>query len=1209
MTNKSDSDDREPRDYSISHADAQEMYGEEYYAKHLGGVPYQRNEPHWLKFFGDIAESVVRALNPRTVLDVGCAMGFLVEAFRQRGVHAYGIDISEYAISQVIKDTQPFCRVASATEPLPSDFPNRYDLITCIEVLEHLPEHDARIAITNMASKTECILFSSTPHDFEEPTHVNVQPVIYWLQLFAEHDFYPDLRFDASHISPQAFLLRQGVSLPRLREDVLPFFAASIDRTFRALAAKDTHIGNLEGIRRQLEEALAAKDRLIAHLEEALAAKDRLIAHLEVSRGNLEQALAEQQAHLRTLEAEYERAVQALHRQLAETQQRLHALETSLGWKLQTRVRQLRMRFAPPASRRERVWQLGIRFLRAWLDRGLLTAVRERVTRLWRQPVWLGPDAPATQTERLSDQPHVGYALPLISYQAWIAENEPSPSELAAQRLRSPQLPYRPLISIVTPVYNPPPPILLATLESVANQTYDNWELCVVDGASDTTEVRDILTDNARKDRRVRVKCLDHNLGIAGNSNEALRLATGEFVALLDHDDLLAPNALFEIASALNENPSADIMYFDEDKLTPDGTERLEPFFKPDWSPELLLSANYMAHCVIRRRLLDGVGGFHTTTDGAQDWDLVLRCTERTQAILHIPKVLYHWRQVAGSTAGNYSAKPYVFDNQLRCVENHLRRQGIPEVTASFSSPGVLRVVWPARGLKVSVIIPTKDKLELLRRCLTSLLEKTQYPGFEVVLVDTGSCEAQTRNYYASLATEPRIRIIDHPGTFNYSAANNLGARHATGDLLLFLNNDIEILEPNWLEEMARWAERPEVGAVGAKLLYPDGRIQHAGVVLGMEGHASHVFWGAREQQSGPFGSVDWYRNYTAITGACMMMRRDVFDAVGGFDEGYQMVFSDVELCLRIVNKGYRIVYTPFARLRHYEGGSRGQHIPDHDILKGYEHTKEIVEAGDRFFNPNLSYSVRMPTLAWRGEETRADRLRRIALVNQGDVTITPDHPQDSLPYQELFHRAAAVGKGLHRDDIYGSGPPNDAPNPEVLSLLIRYGKAPVLDVGCGIGPYIAALQERGISSCGLETNADYVNRAKTLNRNVQLYDGKIIPFPDCSFDTVIAIEVLEHISDWENALREMLRVARRCVLISVPNIGVIPSLSRHQVVPWHLLEATHVSFFTVEILSRRLNSIPGITSNVFTYGSFQINGEIYHNHIFAVIHKLLIEQ
>lgn len=545
------------------------------------------------------------------------------------------------------------------------------------------------------------------------------------------------------------------------------------------------------------------------------------------------------------------------------------------------------------------------------------------------------------------------------AYAAWIAANEPDGSELERQRQH--RFAYSPRISIVTPVFNPPLHALREAIASVQAQTYAHWEWCLADGSTDG-EVRALLEAAARQDARIRVRFLDSNLGIAGNSNEALRLASGEFILLFDHDDMLAPFALYEIVSRLNEQPQLDLVYFDEDKISADGSTRLQPMFKPTrWSPELMLSANYLMHAAIRRSLVEQVGSFDPATDGAQDWDLLLRCTEQTDRIGHVAKVLYHWRMLPSSAATSLvTAKPWAVDVQPRVVANHLRRIGLGDVTTKLFAPGYFQLIWPVRDETVSVIIPTRDRFELLRRCIESLLTHTTYRNFEVLVVDTGSTDRRVLDYYAELARQPRMRLLQFEGEFNYAAVNNLGARHATGDHLLFLNNDVEILEPDWLEEMLRWSQRREVGAVGAKLLYPEGTIQHAGIVLGL----GHLFAGAPENYSDSlFGGPNIYRNFLAVTGACLMTRREVFEQVRGFDEGYTIALNDVNLCLRIANAGYRIVYTPFARLRHEEGATRANYVPRKDRVLIRQRMGADIEACDPFFNPNLDPGAQIPRL------------------------------------------------------------------------------------------------------------------------------------------------------------------------------------------------------------------------------------------------------
>jgi len=564
-------------------------------------------------------------------------------------------------------------------------------------------------------------------------------------------------------------------------------------------------------------------------------------------------------------------------------------------------------------------------------------------------------------------------------YQRWIKANEPKKADLQRQRAEAQALPHQPLITILTPVYNPDPRVLEDTLQSVIAQTYPNWEMCLADGASDKPGVRAVLEEYARRDSRIRVRFLEQNLGISANSNAALEMAQGEYVQLLDHDDLLAPNALFEVAQRIHQDPEVDILYFDEDKISADGRQRHSPWLKPEaLSPDLLLSTNYLFHSVIRRSLLLETGQFDPTVDGAQDLDLSLRLLEKNPRLAHIPHIVYHWRQVPGSAASDANAKPWAYTAQKRCLEAHLQRLGYPQARVDFPSLGTVHIRWPLSGQKVSIIIPTKDKVEVLRACLDSIFSKTTYPDYEIILVDNGSTEPETLAYYETLADEPRLTLLHDTAPFNFHRVCNLGARHARGEVFIFLNNDTEALDPAWLDELVGWAERPEVGVVGAKLLRPNGTIQHAGIVIGLAGHGSHVFDGGREHLYGPFGSTEWYRNYQAVTGACMALRRSVFEQLGGFDEVYQVGYGDIDLCLRAVDAGYRVIYNPFARLLHHEGASRGFSLPPADVLRASVSMYPRIQAGDPYYSPHLSPLQRVPTLALPGETTSTEIIFRI---------------------------------------------------------------------------------------------------------------------------------------------------------------------------------------------------------------------------------------
>ncbi|MBE9473257.1 MAG: glycosyltransferase [Chloroflexi bacterium] len=439
---------------------------------------------------------------------------------------------------------------------------------------------------------------------------------------------------------------------------------------------------------------------------------------------------------------------------------------------------------------------------------------------------------------------------------------------------------------------------------------------------------------------------------------------------------------------------------------------------------------------MIIRSLVEEQGGFNPEMDGAQDWDLSLSITRQKRNIYHIPKVFYHWRQVPGSAAREANAKPWAFAAQARCIEEHLQALGIDDARVDFPDLGRVRITWPKSDSKVSIIIPNKDKVEYLQACIRSILEKTSYRNYEVLIIDSGSEDPATLEYYRQITTDPRVSLHIFPGRFNYHKVNNFGTRIAEGDLLVFLNNDTEIIEPAWLDDLVGWAERPGVGVVGTKLLYSDGTIQHGGIVMGVEGHGSHIFERLPEHHYGPFGSPDWYRDYMAVTGACMMVPRSVFEELGGFDEEYQIGYGDIDLCLRAGQAGYRIIYTPFATLLHHEGGTRGFSLPPSDVLRASYLMYENVRDGDPYFNPNLSYQYRQPTLANPREPKREERILRI-LHQFGliDTTALEMNPSPLLTNPVTIQADMAPGKKIlivsHELSLTGA--------PLILSDLARY--------------------------------------------------------------------------------------------------------------------------------------------------------------------------
>src|SRR6266513_1648374 len=563
------------------------------------------------------------------------------------------------------------------------------------------------------------------------------------------------------------------------------------------------------------------------------------------------------------------------------------------------------------------------------------------------------------------------------SYAAWIKQFDTvGAAERIVLRRDLRALPRHPLISIVMPVYNPDLAHRSAAIDSVRTQIYENWELCKADDASTDASVARTLKQYATADSRIKVTFRERNDHIAACSNSALELATGEWVALLDQDELLSEHALAVVAATIGEHPEAGLIYSDEDKIDPTGT-RCCPFFKPDWNPELLLGQNYINHLAIYRyTLLREVSGFHEGYEGAQDYDLVLRCAEKLQLaqIKHIPRVLYHWRMVEGSAAALPEAKPYAPEAARRAIAHHLKRRNISaDVLACPENEAWNRVIYnlPPPRLLFSLIIPTRDQATLLHRCLASIRQKTDYEPIEIVIVDNGSTDPETHALFRDLVQDASIHIVTDPGEFNFSRLINRGAGVARGEILGLVNNDIEAEESGWLREMVSHAVRPETGAVGARLWYPDGKLQHAGVVLGLHGVASHAFQRFPPQPIAPMNrTFVLSQNYSAVTAACMLVRKTVFDDLGGFDENLANNFNDVDFCLRLRERGLKMIWTPHANLMHRESASRSR---DSGLEKSAQLPREATYMQEKwseqlwrdpFYSPNLSYSVAF-TLAW----------------------------------------------------------------------------------------------------------------------------------------------------------------------------------------------------------------------------------------------------
>jgi GT2 family glycosyltransferase len=791
---------------------------------------------------------------------------------------------------------------------------NAFDTALMFDVIEHVQNpkqvlaEAKRVVTTNVLITTPC-------HDYSDS--------LYSLGLFVEGclpfehvNFFgsKDLGELIRSRFPSCTIVKdEPVFLPGFRK---PFYYSRI----YAEAVTESHGTE---VTREAEQATLLDD-----VNEFTRIAERLntIRSLEEQKTTLEEKLRSLKEQNSVLASEY-----------AITLTILNGIRSSFGYKFMRFYGSRIDRIFPYNTRRGRIRKALVEAARAATERRFSSFLRN-----------------ALQKARRHEFDLIQHSVPVAEYARWIQENEPTERDLHEQRGVARKFGYRPLISIVMPVWNPPPKVLTETIVSVLSQTYDNWELCVADGGSQEA-VGAVLRKFVKRDKRIRVRFLNKNLGISENSNKAIDDASGEFIALLDHDDVLAPFALFEVVDCLNRKQELDFIYSDKDCMTADG-KRFNPLFKPDWSPDTMLSANYVTHlCVVRTSLVKELGGFRPETDGAQDWDLFFRITEKTTGAFHIPKVLYHWKQTPQSVlSAGFQAKPYALRAQLLTVNQHLARKGC-EGTIECDVSGHFRVKWRlARKPKVSIVIHTSDSDTslMLPRCLGSIFHESSYKNFEVVVVCHNSQAAALQQEFEG------VRFLQSDYELNFSLGNNLGAEHARGEVLVFLDPAAEVLTTDWLQELAGWASEAEIGAVGAKLLSPDGRIFHGGVIVGLCGY---VFGGASEGSWSAYGDTEWYRDYSAVSGSCIATSKTVFDEVGGFNERLETA-ADINFCHRAQRSGYRILYTPHAKLMLHRPRDLSVHatrLPD--LLEDSEMFK--ASQNDPYFNPNLSYGSTIPSL------------------------------------------------------------------------------------------------------------------------------------------------------------------------------------------------------------------------------------------------------
>lgn len=967
------------------------------------------------------------------VLELGCSSGYLSKFLQQDlACKLVGVDINESALLQAA----PYCQ-----QTIVADLDNdswlteiqgqQFDVVLCADVLEHLKNPAAMLASLKPFLHKESRLLASVPN----VAHASIR-----LELLQGHFDYESLGLlDDTHLHFYtrngliSMLMQAGYvccdisySISDLADEAIEQHLAKVGLQASVKARKLLHAPDAVAYQ-FIVEALPVQAELAQHLPQHLTPKPLVSSgvfygekqeritlleqqlsietehnkHHQQHIAQLEQQVAVEQEHNKNHQIhiqQLEEKVVLQEQQLLAKEEHLLATEehsknhqkTIKAWQETGRVlddalfdlsAQLQQELANNNQLTATITHLQDIANRLTDDNHKLEQVLERVHKKMSYRMVRGlKNTPKKIAGILHKKAKVPYEAPVdfFDYDAWLASyGKHTNQEYIAIKNEADAWLDAPKIAVLMPVYNPDKACLVNAIESVLQQAYANFELCIADDASSATYVQEVLQSYMHKDPRVKVIFREQNGHISAASNSALSLVEADFVALMDHDDLLTRDALYWVAKTIRQNPDAQLIYSDEDKMDLEG-KRYAPYFKPDWNPELFLSHNFICHLgVYKTEQVKALGGFDSEFDGAQDYDLALRYTAELKAeqIIHIPRVLYHWRAVKGSTANGVQEKPYAEAKIAKVVQSSFARQQRPaNVYPHEKLPGALRVRYllPETLPLVSMVMPTRNGFHLLHRCVESIFAQTDYVNYELIIIDNGSDELATLRYLQRLQENERVTVIRDDSPFNYAALNNRAVAEAKGEIIALLNNDLEVINADWLDEMVSHVLHPEVGAVGAKLYYPDDTIQHAGVIVGLGGVAGHSHKHSPRDNPGYCGRLFLTQNLSAVTAACLVVRKEVFDAVGGFDEqNLTVAFNDVDLCLRIREAGFYNVWTPYAEMYHYESASRGyEDTPE----KQARFNKEVAYMKKRWgedllldpaYNPNLTLDREDFSFAW----------------------------------------------------------------------------------------------------------------------------------------------------------------------------------------------------------------------------------------------------